>query len=1105
MKLMRLLYMLCLGLMVTFLSPALGTTHTITNDGFNFVPMQLDVEVGDTVIFDIGSTHNAVEVSEATYNNRGTASNGGFEVGFGGGIIVIEEAKTYYYVCTPHASLDMVGTIFASEAQNADAVFVADLSGSNEVLPILSGASGQVTASLFGDTLVVEGAFSGMTGEFNFDIAGGSHLHRGFAGQNGPVDITLVPTLDEDQRGGIFEAENNTFVLSDTQLTWLSNREYYVNIHSTTFPGGELRGQLLPPADAYYAVNLFGSNEVPAIISQANGAFVMDLSGDTLHVSGAVANLSSSINTAIGGGAHLHIGMAGENGPVEIPLVFAFGEDSTEAIINNDYILTPAQTNMLNDRMLYVNFHSLNFPAGELRGQVRAPADAIFRVNLLGANEVNSVTTAATGGLVLELEDSILTVTGSFSGLSSDLATDIMGGAHIHLGPAGQNGPIEFVLEVTQNGNPTTGAFLVEGNQFVLNDAQIANLLERQYYVNVHSENFQGGELRGQIVPESQFFMTGFLTGMQETDPVVTGGSGAVVAEINGDQLRLSGSFNNLDAPLDKNIMNGSHLHTALAGANGPIEFVLEAELTDGDRTGVYQAGTNRFTLTEGLLDTLIQRGFYVNIHSEEVASGELRAQLVHEATAYFYAPLSGAGEANPVNTSANGALIAEWNSGQMVSTGAFSGLESAFNTDIAGGAHLHFGLSGQNGPVIYLLNATTNDDNTAGEFRLENNQLALSEDFPDTILSRQVYVNIHSVDNPSGEIRGQLLPYANVYLGANLSGLNEVPPVLTTGMGGFSLELNGNQLAISGHFEDLESDYDPNVMGGSHLHLGPVGQNGGIEFILVPNLDDDNLGGSYFPVENTFQLEDNQLVDLLAGNYYFNIHTVEVGSGELRGQVLTETNDFPISSTITAPASGTPFTLEGAGTTPFQASWTEGSDPEGQDITYVWQLAADPNFNNPVVVVNRGDTTSFTTDFLTVSQILQDAGVNPGQTIRLYHRVLTTDGSVLSTGQADSLDVTLGVVTSNNRRVLETTEFSTYPNPVVNVLTVNIEVPEAYDSQLFLVDAQGRMLQRREAELRGGNNQFQLDVSRLQSGIYFVQLWTTDQKLVNSKRIIIR
>lgn len=88
-----------------------GTTHTITNSGFNFTPNAITINLGDTINFSIESMHNAREVSQETWVSNNTTSNGGFQVPFGGGIIVPAEVKTYYYVCVPHAGLGMKGTI----------------------------------------------------------------------------------------------------------------------------------------------------------------------------------------------------------------------------------------------------------------------------------------------------------------------------------------------------------------------------------------------------------------------------------------------------------------------------------------------------------------------------------------------------------------------------------------------------------------------------------------------------------------------------------------------------------------------------------------------------------------------------------------------------------------------------------------------------------------------------------------------------------------------------------------------------------------------------------------------------------------------------------
>jgi len=91
-----------------------STKWTIVNSGLTFSPSTLSISNGDSIVFSLGSIHNALEVSEATWNANGnTALSGGFETPFGGGMVLPAKLTvgTHYYVCHPHASLGMKGTI----------------------------------------------------------------------------------------------------------------------------------------------------------------------------------------------------------------------------------------------------------------------------------------------------------------------------------------------------------------------------------------------------------------------------------------------------------------------------------------------------------------------------------------------------------------------------------------------------------------------------------------------------------------------------------------------------------------------------------------------------------------------------------------------------------------------------------------------------------------------------------------------------------------------------------------------------------------------------------------------------------------------------------
>jgi len=85
-----------------------------------FVPDSITINLGDSVSFSLTSIHNAIEVSQATWLANGNTSNGGFQVPFGGGLVLPAQLGlgVHYYVCSPHAAMGMKGRIFVINANS---------------------------------------------------------------------------------------------------------------------------------------------------------------------------------------------------------------------------------------------------------------------------------------------------------------------------------------------------------------------------------------------------------------------------------------------------------------------------------------------------------------------------------------------------------------------------------------------------------------------------------------------------------------------------------------------------------------------------------------------------------------------------------------------------------------------------------------------------------------------------------------------------------------------------------------------------------------------------------------------------------------------------
>ena len=98
-------------LLSSFFSSA--TIFTVTNAGASFTPFTTTITFGDSVNFFISGSHDAREVSFATWTANGNTPLPGFQTPFGGGMVtpVFLTVGTHYYVCTPHAGIGMKGII----------------------------------------------------------------------------------------------------------------------------------------------------------------------------------------------------------------------------------------------------------------------------------------------------------------------------------------------------------------------------------------------------------------------------------------------------------------------------------------------------------------------------------------------------------------------------------------------------------------------------------------------------------------------------------------------------------------------------------------------------------------------------------------------------------------------------------------------------------------------------------------------------------------------------------------------------------------------------------------------------------------------------------
>jgi hypothetical protein len=114
---------------------------------------------------------------------------------------------------------------------------------------------------------------------------------------------------------------------------------------------------------------------------------------------------------------------------------------------------------------------------------------AEVKVTLSGAQEVPPVSTKATGSGTISIAD-----TGAVSGSIKTSGIDATA-AHIHQGAPNQNGGV--IVPLSKAGSDQWNV----APNAKLTEAQMQAFKEGNLYVNVHSAEHKGGEIRGQLKP----------------------------------------------------------------------------------------------------------------------------------------------------------------------------------------------------------------------------------------------------------------------------------------------------------------------------------------------------------------------------------------------------------------------------------------------------------------------------------------------------------------------------------------------------------------------------------------------------------------------------
>jgi hypothetical protein len=216
-----------------------------------------------------------------------------------------------------------------------------------------------------------------------------AHVHLGGASvANGPLLVTLYSNPN-DTTISVAQLVTGSFIPTgigggvslDSLVTLMRSGNAYVDLHGSSSTTPVVRGQITrngeaPPLDRFAVTSMTGAKERPTpVTTTATGSSTFELEGNSIRFEVRVSGIDSVTM------AHIHTAVADSAGPIVVTLfnsttptgplsgVLANGTFTGTDIeipgIGFDSLLT-----LMRLGRTYVNVHTSDNPAGEIRGQI---------------------------------------------------------------------------------------------------------------------------------------------------------------------------------------------------------------------------------------------------------------------------------------------------------------------------------------------------------------------------------------------------------------------------------------------------------------------------------------------------------------------------------------------------------------------------------------------------------------------------------------------------------------------------------------------------------------------------------------------------------------
>ncbi len=531
-------------------------------------------------------------------------------------------------------------------------------------------------------------------------------------------------------------------------------------------------------------------------------------------------------------------------------------------------------------------------------------------------------------------------------------------------------------------------------------------------------------------------------------------------------------------APVNVSIYQGAK------GTNGTLFLDLTPFLR-GNRIVTTISGTD---VTANLAN-YFNDNFYVLVKTASHPAGEIRGQIKLETDLNFVADLNGMETIPMIMVSGAyglGSFGLSMDNSKLNFKVICQGLTGAIT-----GAKLYSGTTGMVGVEVANLTSFINGKVITGN-------IVPSAALLNNLLIGEVYLNITTTQNPTGELRAQLVNHKGLTFDGILNGAQMVPAIATPAQGVCVIRFSPDLTTM---YYDIVVDGTATSIDYSHLHIGNFGQpydNSSVQVDFTPSINGNRIKGTK---TNVSTLNKDRL---LKSNLTLLIHTAAHPQGEIRSQVVRYARE------------GFTINMQGQQVVPAVTSAAYGSgivsiSRDEENVHYNWvagNLSATPTAsqfknnatgqNGPVIytmgsamtaVGNNASADGFwkstdTTPFLPINSTQFSAD-------NVY---LDIQNSAFPNGEirGQVLDdyMTYLLATKSG---LSNADLLIYPNPTAGKLRISVPELKHSKAKIEVIDLLGRTAFSKEYSSVGSSD-LQLDLSSFSKGNYILKVSNNDQ-----------